>query len=406
MGSTDQTINTRSGFIKKVSELAKLREEALLANKKIVFTYGTFDLLHSGHATFLAQAKEFGDILVVGVSSNRCKQDLRGKGFPLIHQKNRSELLSYFDFVDYVVVVDDRNLSSVLKKLKPKIFYTLTLDWKSHLRKPEEEKILKKYGGKIIKVKPSLPFISSSDIVERVADLKIKEIVEYFFGKVKIDLTKGNWKRNKFSGLKTDVRDDSIYFGNHLERLGLFGNKFIKKLLNKKTLITTIEKHKRLGDKIVLTSGSCDLVHAGHVRFFSKAKDLGDILLLCIPSDHIIRKQKGRGRPIINEKSRAELMSFFNCVDYIYIFESDSVEPIVEITKPDIFFTVQEEWNDISKSNLNDMIKKWGGKIVTAPPQSSGISSSKLIRKAAGIRVRQVFKEVLDEAEKWNSLKD
>lgn len=387
-------------------ELSDLRESAKNNSKTIVFTYGTFDLLHSGHPVYLANAKSFGDILVVGVSSDRSKRELRGLGYPLIHEKNRAEMLSYFDFVDHTVIVDDRDLSNVLKILKPDIFYTITTDWKSHLRKPNEEKIIKKYGGKILKNKPVQPFISSSDILEKVADLKIKEIVEYFFGKIKINLSEGDWSQKKFSKLKASVREEAIFFGDNIDHIGLFGKNFRDKILTHKSISSVISKLKNQNKKIVFTSGSCDLIHSGHARFFAKAKNLADVLILAIPSDRVIRKQKGRGRPIVNQKSRSELMTFFKFVDYVYVFDTESVIPLIEQVKPDIFFTVKEDWNDMSNNPINDIIEKWGGRVEICPPQSTGLSSSKLIRKAAGIRVREIFKEVLDEAEKWTSLKD
>ena len=99
-------------------------------------------------------------------------------------------------------------------------------------------------------------------------------------------------------------------------------------------------------------------------------------------------------------------MGFFPFVDYMVIFDDNSVIPLINDLKPDIFFTVNEEWNEVGKNSDLDIIKKWGGKVVSVPPQSPKLSSSKLIKKAAGIRIRSVFKEVLDEAEKWSALKD
>lgn len=388
------------------SDLPQIREKLHLQGKKVVLTYGTFDLIHSGHGAYLVEARNAGDFLIVAVASNKSKKELRGKGFPIVDQKNRADLLTYFDFVNGIVFADERNLLPVIKKLKPDIFYTNSLDWKSHLRKAEEEKYIKKYGGKIIKKVPNMPFISSASIVDMVADLKIKEVVEYFFGKIQIDLQKGNWGQNKFSGLKTKVRHESLKLPNHLDSLGLFGEQFRSKIITNKELKAVVKKLKNNKQKIVFSAGSCDLLHSGHARFFSKGHENGDVLILGIPSDVVIRKQKGRGRPIISEYSRAELMCFFEFVDYIYIFGEDSVIPLLQSIEPDVFFTVQEDWNDLGKTPISDMISKWGGKIVTAPPQASGLSSSKLIKKAAGIRVREVFKEVLDEAKKQTSLKD
>lgn len=182
------------------------------------------------------------------------------------------------------------------------------------------------------------------------------------------------------------------------------GAKFASKLISENDILKI--KKKFPSKKIVLTSGTCDLLHAGHLRFYSKAKENGDILVLGLPCDKVITRQKGRGRPIVSEYSRAELMTFFDFVDYVFIFTKESIEPYIEALEPDIFFTVAEEWNDVQNHPINKIIKEYGGQVVICPPQSQGISSSKLIKKVAGIRVREIFKEVLKEAEKFTSLKD
>lgn len=395
-----------SGKTIKTGDLSKLTKNIRLSGKKIVFTYGTFDLIHSGHALYLIKAKAMGDILIVGVSSNKSKLEMRGRGFPLIDQKNRAELLNYFDFVDYTTIVDERNLLPILKKIKPDVFYTLATDWKSHLRKSEEEEYVRKYGGSIIKNQQSKPFISAGAIVERVADLKIKEVVEYFFGKINIDLSSGDWRKTRWSGLKTRIRSDTLHFGDHSKYLNLFSRRYFGEIIDRNQLVSLGEKLRKSGKKIVLSSGACDLLHAGHARFYSSASNSGDVLVLALPSNKIIKKQKGRGRPIVHEYSRAELMGFFPFVDYIVIFDDESVIPLIKDLKPDVFFTVKEDWNEVGQKSDLDIIKEWGGRVVSVPPQSPKLSSSKLIRKAAGIRIREVFKEVLDEAEKWSALKD
>lgn len=395
-------------FVKHVltKDLKKYCDQLHQSGKKIVFTIGTFDLIHSGHAAYLLNAKIYGDVLIVGVATNKSRKNLRGKAFPLIDQKNRAELLGYFKFVDHTVYVDKQNILPILKKIKPDIFYGLGVDWRSHLRKPEESKFIRSYGGKIVNVKQKQPFVSASAIVERVADIKIKEIIEYFFGKVKIDLSKGDWKKKMWSGLKTDLRSERLDFGNHSKELDLFSREYFGEIITEDSLPKISKKLKAQGKKIVLASGACDLLHAGHARFFNKAKSYGDILVLAIPSNNVIFKQKGRGRPIVDEYSRAELMAYFGFVDYIVIFDYDEITPIIAKLEPNVFFTVMEDWNQIEKSPAAALMKKIGGQIITAPPQSPLLSSSRLIRKAAGIRVRQVFKEVLEEAENLTSLKD
>ena len=388
--------------------IAKVIADLKADHKKIVFTYGTFDLIHSGHAAYLLQAKMCGDVLIVGVATNKSNEELRGKGFPLIDQKNRAELLHYFKFVDYTIPIDKQDMLGILKKIKPNVFYTIGGDWKSHLRKKEEGEFIESYGGKIVKIKKVEPFISSSAIVEKVADLKIKEVMEYFFGKIKIDLSLGNWNQNKFSGLKTTIREEALYFGDHAKELGLFSSNFFGQIVQKKDLKKLGEKLRKEKRTVVLSSGACDLIHAGHARFYKRAKELGDILVLAIPGNKIITKQKGRGRPIVDEKSRAELMMFFEFVDYVVIFNDPEINSVLEDLNPHKFFTVIEDWNETASKNSgkNQKIGKWEGEVIAVPPQSPKLSSSRLIRKAAGLRVKELFKEVLKEAENFSTIKD
>lgn len=385
--------------------LVEICQKLKSQNKRIVFTYGTFDLIHSGHAAYLLKAKLAGDVLIVGVATNKSNRELRGNGLPLIDQKNRAELLSYFDFVDHTTFINTQNLLPTLKKIKPEVFFTIASDWKSHLRKSEEAKFIGKYDGKIIKTPRTNPYISASAMVSQVADVKIKEIVEYFFGKVNIDLSLGDWGKNKFSGLKASIREDSLYFGDHSKDLGLFGQKYLGHMVDKDGASKIVSTLKKSGHKVVVAAGACDLLHAGHARFYNEAKKYGDKLLLVIPSDRVIRKQKGRGRPIVNERSRAELMAFFKFVDYVIVYDEEDIRPLLETSKPDIFFTVKEDWNEVGM-NSDQEKTDWGGNIVSVPPQSPKLSSSRLIAKAAGIKVRKLFKKVLAEAEKRSSIKD
>lgn len=80
------------------------------ANHRIVVTIGTWDLLHEGHLRYLIAAKEYGDILVVGVDSDRVVQLIKGQERPYKAQAIRCEMLSYQAVVDFIVLIDDVEL--------------------------------------------------------------------------------------------------------------------------------------------------------------------------------------------------------------------------------------------------------------------------------------------------------
>jgi D-beta-D-heptose 7-phosphate kinase / D-beta-D-heptose 1-phosphate adenosyltransferase len=98
---------------------------------------------------------------------------------------------------------------------------------------------------------------------------------------------------------------------------------------------TLINELKHKGKKIVFTNGCFDLLHAGHVRYLETAKGFGDILILGLNSDESVRKLKGVGRPINNEKDRAYILAALEAVDYVVIFEEDTPYNLISSIKPD-----------------------------------------------------------------------
>ena len=91
----------------------------LSQNKKIVFTNGCFDILHSGHIKNLQFAKKQGEILVVGINSDKSIKRLKGEKRPINSIEERSTMLSLFDFIDYIIIFDDDTPLNILKILKP-----------------------------------------------------------------------------------------------------------------------------------------------------------------------------------------------------------------------------------------------------------------------------------------------
>src|SRR5581483_7881365 len=87
------------------SDLMALHEALQEKGKKIVFTAGSWDLLHVGQCRYLEEAKSNGDILVVGVSSNEAIRKVKGPNKPILDEKIRAEMLTYLRSVDFVTVL-------------------------------------------------------------------------------------------------------------------------------------------------------------------------------------------------------------------------------------------------------------------------------------------------------------
>ncbi len=89
--------------------------------KKVVFTNGCFDILHTGHTTYLKQAKNLGDILIVGVNSDSSVKRLKGADRPINNENDRANILEALEVIDYVVIFDEDTPHELIKLIKPNI---------------------------------------------------------------------------------------------------------------------------------------------------------------------------------------------------------------------------------------------------------------------------------------------
>lgn len=103
------------------AELQSLGDRLRRDLKTVVFANGCFDLLHAGHVRYLQEAKRQGDVLVVGVNSDRAVKTLKGQGRPLMKQDARAEIIAALECVDFVVVFDETSAGTVLRELRPHI---------------------------------------------------------------------------------------------------------------------------------------------------------------------------------------------------------------------------------------------------------------------------------------------
>lgn len=108
------------------------------------------------------------------------------------------------------------------------------------------------------------------------------------------------------------------------------------KILARAELVRRVAKHKSNGQKIVLTNGCFDVLHAGHVRYLQAARQEGDVLVVAINSDASTRKLKGAGRPVMAEADRAELVGALGAVNYVVIFDEPDVRALLRELRPDV----------------------------------------------------------------------
>ncbi|MBV6420690.1 MAG: Bifunctional protein HldE [Ignavibacteriaceae bacterium] len=121
-------------------------------------------------------------------------------------------------------------------------------------------------------------------------------------------------------------------------------------------------KLKTEGQKIVFTNGVFDLVHAGHVDYLSKAKKLGDVLIVGLNSDDSVKRIKGDKRPILKQEERAFVLSNLKPVDYVVLFDDDTPEKLISEIIPDILVK-GADWS-IEKIIGKDIVERNGGKVM------------------------------------------
>jgi rfaE bifunctional protein nucleotidyltransferase chain/domain len=113
-------MNTREKILSREALAAEL-ETAREKGRQIVFANGCFDILHVGHVRYLAAARQEGDLLAVGVNSDRSTQTLKGAGRPILPEMARAELVAALAAVDYVTIFDELNVEPLLTALRPHV---------------------------------------------------------------------------------------------------------------------------------------------------------------------------------------------------------------------------------------------------------------------------------------------
>jgi len=132
------------------------------------------------------------------------------------------------------------------------------------------------------------------------------------------------------------------------------------------------------GKKIVFTNGCFDLIHAGHLDYLSKAKAMGDVLIVGLNSDDSVKRLKGKMRPILIEPERSFILSNLTPVDYVLLFDEDTPQKIIEELMPDVLVK-GADWaiDDIAGA---DMVIANGGEVKTVKLVNDQ-STSKIIQK-------------------------
>jgi len=152
--------------IKTLKDLLPIVRRLKKTGKRIVFTNGCFDLLHSGHLKLLREAKSQGDILIVGLNSDASVKKIKGPGRPLISEKERVEMLADLQPVDYIVTFEEEAPDNLISRILPHVLVKGADYDKNQVR---GRSIVEKSGGKVVLV-PLLPNCSTSGLLSKIRD--------------------------------------------------------------------------------------------------------------------------------------------------------------------------------------------------------------------------------------------
>lgn len=132
--------------LKTREEIVEIRKTLRAENKKVVFTNGCFDILHSGHVDYLTKSKNLGDVLIVGLNSDKSVNKIKGDKRPIVNETNRAIIISSLKPVDYVVFFDEETPAELIDEIIPDILVK-GADW--DIEKIVGRETVVKNGGEV-----------------------------------------------------------------------------------------------------------------------------------------------------------------------------------------------------------------------------------------------------------------
>jgi D-beta-D-heptose 7-phosphate kinase / D-beta-D-heptose 1-phosphate adenosyltransferase len=152
-------------------------------------------------------------------------------------------------------------------------------------------------------------------------------------------------------------------------------------LMDKKTALQVINQAKQDGDKIVMTNGCFDILHAGHIKYLIKARTLGNRLIVAVNDDESVERLKGNSRPINSIKNRMTVLNALACVDWVVPFSEDTPEQLISMFEPDVLV----KGGDYTEEQIAGAttVRNSGGEVIVLPFEE-GCSTSIMLNKIKG----------------------
>ena len=137
------------------------------------------------------------------------------------------------------------------------------------------------------------------------------------------------------------------------------------KIVDARDLAGMLKKLREAGKSDVFTNGCFDLLHVGHVRYLTAARNEGDLLVIGLNSDWSVTQIKGNRRPIISQSQRAEVLASLSMVDYVTLFDEPDPLELVRLLKPTIIVK-GADWK-AGEIIGADYVKSRGGRVIRVP---------------------------------------
>ncbi len=138
------------------------------------------------------------------------------------------------------------------------------------------------------------------------------------------------------------------------------------------------EQLREAGLKLVFTNGCFDLLHPGHVRYLTEARQLGDRLIVAVNTDEIVAKLKGKARPLVSIEERMEVLSALVVVNYVIPFEEETPARVIQELVPDVLVK-GGDW-PLDQIVGRDTVEAAGGRVISLP-FAAGYSTTGLIEQ-------------------------
>ncbi len=153
----------------------------------------------------------------------------------------------------------------------------------------------------------------------------------------------------------------------------------IGKILSLEKALELFTPQFRASHRIVFTNGCFDLLHRGHIYYLSRARELGDLLVVGLNSDRSVSKLKGPGRPVNDQQARAEVLGALAFVDHIILFSEETPLKLINAVRPHLLV----KGGDYNPGEIVGFreVTSWGGEVITIP-LLEGYSTTSMIRKA------------------------